>query len=222
MSHFTEFVCGYTPTIEELYEAPARVEDSLYILQILDTAGTDECGIIREEFYHQCDGYLLVFSVIDRFSLQEIKEISLSRNFSVQLLVPAMHTGNLSICRLYNKHLLQYSNSIIHLERADTNLKLDLELEPNLKEDMHSWYQVLNANSQPLQLITTADKSTHTIRITTLTNLCAEVAQEYISDAVQVQFDWSKWTWTRVVTLIGLGLDQVLLESNFKLMLWIQ
>ncbi|KAI6648110.1 Ras-related protein R-Ras2 isoform X2 [Oopsacas minuta] len=70
-----EFVCGYTPTIEEVYEAPARVEDSLYILQILDTAGTNECGIIREDFYHQCDGYLLVFSVIDRFSLQEIKEI---------------------------------------------------------------------------------------------------------------------------------------------------
>ncbi|KAI6661291.1 Ras protein [Oopsacas minuta] len=61
--------------VEEVYEAPARVKDSLYILQILDTAGTDECGIIREEFYHQCDGYLLVFSVIDRFNLQEIREI---------------------------------------------------------------------------------------------------------------------------------------------------
>ncbi|KAI6661289.1 BAI1-associated protein 3-like [Oopsacas minuta] len=34
---------------------------------------------------------------------------------------------------------------------------------------------------RPLQLTTTVDESTHTIRITTLTNLCAEVAQDLIT-----------------------------------------
>ncbi|KAI6651804.1 Ras-related protein R-Ras2 [Oopsacas minuta] len=79
---------------EEVYETPARVEDSLYILQILDTAGTDECGIIREDFYHQCDGYLLVFSVIDRFSLQEIKEIQKDIKRYVNLSIPFLVVGN--------------------------------------------------------------------------------------------------------------------------------
>ncbi|KAI6645728.1 hypothetical protein LOD99_12991 [Oopsacas minuta] len=89
-----EFVCGYTPTIEEVYETPARVEDSLYILQILDTAGTDECGIIREQFYHQCDGYLLLFSVTDRFSLQEIKEIQKDIKRQVNRSIPFLVVGN--------------------------------------------------------------------------------------------------------------------------------
>ena len=89
-----EFVSGYTPTIEEVYEAPAKVDDSLYILQILDTAGTDECGIIREQFYHQCDGYLLVFSVTDRYSLQEIKKIQTEIKRQMPRAIPFLVVGN--------------------------------------------------------------------------------------------------------------------------------
>ena len=89
-----EFVSGYTPTLEEVYEAPAKVDDSQYILQILDTAGTDECGVIREQFYHQCDGYLLVFSVTDRFSLQEIKKIQTDIKRQVPRAIPFLVVGN--------------------------------------------------------------------------------------------------------------------------------
>ena len=89
-----EFVCGYTPTIEEVYETPAKVEDSLYLLQILDTAGTEECSIIREQFYHQCDGYLLVFSVTDRFSLQEIKEMQNEIRRQTRRSIPFLVVGN--------------------------------------------------------------------------------------------------------------------------------
>ena len=89
-----EFVSGYTPTLEEVYEAPAKVDESLYILQILDTAGTDECGVIREQFYHQCDGYLLVFSVTDRFSLQEVKKIQTEIKRQVPRAIPFLLVGN--------------------------------------------------------------------------------------------------------------------------------
>ena len=89
-----EFFSGYTPTIEEVYEAPANVDGTQYILQILDTSGTDECGIIREQFYHQCDGYLLVYSVTDRFSLHEIKKIQNEIKRQVPRPIPFLVVGN--------------------------------------------------------------------------------------------------------------------------------
>ena len=63
----------------------------------------------------------------------------------------------------------------------NTELDLKNEIEPNIKEDIHSWYQILNANSQPFQMTTSEVNSTMTVKVTSLTNLCAEVAQDLIT-----------------------------------------
>ena len=67
------------------------------------------------------------------------------------------------------------------IERVNTDLELKNEIETNIKEDINSWYQVLNANAQPFQMTNTEKTSTMTMRVTTLTNLCAEVAQDLIA-----------------------------------------
>ena len=78
---------------------------------------------------------------------------------------------------------MQVFNAFIYLylERLSTDTELSLEIQPNIKEDIHSWYQVMNANSQPLQLTNSPTTFTQTIRVTALTNLCSEVAQDLIT-----------------------------------------
>ena len=73
------------------------------------------------------------------------------------------------------------------LERVNTDLELKNEIEPHMREDIHSWYQVMNANSQPFQSINPEETSTMTVKVKTLTNLCAEVAQDLVSVFVLYQ-----------------------------------
>ena len=63
----------------------------------------------------------------------------------------------------------------------NTELDLKKEIEPNIKKDIHGWFQVLNANSQPFKTTDAEVTPTMTVRVTTLTDLCAEVAQDLIT-----------------------------------------
>ncbi|KAI1232591.1 hypothetical protein IHE44_0006419 [Lamprotornis superbus] len=55
------FVTDYDPTIEDSYTK-----------QFLDTAGQEEFGAMREQYMRTGEGFLLVFSVTDRGSFEEI------------------------------------------------------------------------------------------------------------------------------------------------------
>lgn len=44
-------------------------------VEILDTAGQDEYTPLRETFMHTGDGFLLVYSIIDDQTLEELREI---------------------------------------------------------------------------------------------------------------------------------------------------
>ena len=149
-----EFVCGYTPTIEEVYETPTKVEDSLYLLQILDTAGTDECGIMREQFYHQCDGYLLVFSVTDRFSLQEIKEMQNEIKRQTRRSIPFLVVGNkmdLSDSRKISSDEGETIASVLGGDYIETSAKFHI----NVDRVFHTLVRKIQQNNK------VAEKKTH-------------------------------------------------------------
>ena len=44
-------------------------------MEILDTAGQDEYTPLRETFMHTGDGFLLVYSIIDDQTLEELRAI---------------------------------------------------------------------------------------------------------------------------------------------------
>ena len=85
------------------------------------------------------------------------------------------------IQKQYNEYTKQWYKSIINfsIERIDTKLELKNVIESSIKVDIHSWYEVMNA--KPLQRIDDGDISTLTVRVSTLTNLCAEVAEDLIT-----------------------------------------
>lgn len=66
------FVTDYDPTIEDSYMKQCIIDDAVARLDILDTAGQEEFSAMREQYMRSGEGFLLVFSVTDRSSFDEI------------------------------------------------------------------------------------------------------------------------------------------------------
>lgn len=66
------FVTDYDPTIEDSYTKHCVIGYRAAWLDILDTAGQEEFGAMREQCMMTGKGFLLVFSVTDRGSFEEI------------------------------------------------------------------------------------------------------------------------------------------------------
>ncbi|XP_023343132.1 ras-like protein 2 [Eurytemora carolleeae] len=66
------FVTDYDPTIEDSYTKQCIVDDKVAKLDILDTAGQEEFSAMREQYMRSGEGFLLVFSLTDRNSFEEI------------------------------------------------------------------------------------------------------------------------------------------------------
>ncbi|RYH16419.1 hypothetical protein EON65_30095 [archaeon] len=61
--------------MEESYQTTADVDGKALQVEILDTAGQDEYTPLRETFMHTGDGFLLVYSIVDDQTLEELREI---------------------------------------------------------------------------------------------------------------------------------------------------
>ncbi|KAH9489160.1 Ras- protein R-Ras2 [Bulinus truncatus] len=66
------FVTDYDPTIEDSYTKQCVIDNHVARLDILDTAGQEEFSAMREQYMRSGEGFLLVYSVIDRSSFEEI------------------------------------------------------------------------------------------------------------------------------------------------------
>ncbi|XP_034046256.1 ras-related protein R-Ras [Thalassophryne amazonica] len=68
------FVSDYDPTIEDSYTKICNVDGKETRLDILDTAGQEEFGAMREQYMRSGEGFLLVFALNDRGSYHEIQK----------------------------------------------------------------------------------------------------------------------------------------------------
>ncbi|XP_063696517.1 ras-like protein 2 [Culicoides brevitarsis] len=66
------FVTDYDPTIEDSYTKQCVIDDIPCKLDILDTAGQEEFSAMREQYMRSGEGFLLVFSVTDHSSFDEM------------------------------------------------------------------------------------------------------------------------------------------------------
>ncbi|XP_035662216.1 ras-related protein R-Ras2-like [Branchiostoma floridae] len=66
------FVTDYDPTIEDSYTKQCVIDDEVARLDILDTAGQEEFSAMREQYMRTGEGFVLVFSVTDRGSFDEV------------------------------------------------------------------------------------------------------------------------------------------------------
>ncbi|THH16406.1 hypothetical protein EUX98_g9304 [Antrodiella citrinella] len=68
-SHFVE---EYDPTIEDSYRKQCVIDEEVALLDVLDTAGQEEYGAMREQYMRTGEGFLLVYSITSRNSFEEI------------------------------------------------------------------------------------------------------------------------------------------------------
>ncbi|KAG8201457.1 hypothetical protein JTE90_024327 [Oedothorax gibbosus] len=66
------FVTDYDPTIEDSYTKQCVIDGQVARLDILDTAGQEEFSAMREQYMRSGEGFLLVFSVTDNNSMDEM------------------------------------------------------------------------------------------------------------------------------------------------------
>ncbi|THH10872.1 hypothetical protein EW145_g1011 [Phellinidium pouzarii] len=73
----SHFVDEYDPTIEGTslcysYRKQCVIDDEVALLDVLDTAGQEEYGAMREQYMRTGEGFLLVYSITSRSSFEEI------------------------------------------------------------------------------------------------------------------------------------------------------
>ncbi|OWB86960.1 hypothetical protein B5S33_g5688 [[Candida] boidinii] len=95
----SEFANEYDPTIEDSYRHYCDIDSNPVSLDILDTAGQEEYSSMRDLYMKTGEGFLLVFSLTDRNTFEEIS------NFYNQIMrvkgettsfVPSILVGNKS------------------------------------------------------------------------------------------------------------------------------
>lgn len=69
------FVTDYDPTIEDSYTKQCLIDGDVCKLDVLDTAGQEEFSAMREQYMRTGDGFVLVFSVTDRASFDEVHRL---------------------------------------------------------------------------------------------------------------------------------------------------
>ncbi|KAJ3323364.1 Ras GTPase [Boothiomyces sp. JEL0866] len=70
-----EFTNEYDPTIEENYRKNVTVDSSQCTAYIIDTAGQHEYKALRDQHLKDGKGFLLVFAMNDKSSLEEVKQL---------------------------------------------------------------------------------------------------------------------------------------------------
>lgn len=68
------FVEDYDPTIEDSYIQHTDIDGQWCILDVLDTAGQEEFSAMREQYMRTGDGFLVVYSVTDKGSFENVPQ----------------------------------------------------------------------------------------------------------------------------------------------------
>merc|ERR1712020_514258 len=69
------FVEKYDPTIEDSYRKQVEVDNCLCMLEILDTAGTEQFTAMRDLYMKNGNGFVLVYSITTQSSFMDLMEL---------------------------------------------------------------------------------------------------------------------------------------------------
>ena len=70
-----KFLTVYDPTIEDSYRKQQEVDGQQYMLDIIDTAGTEQFRAMRDLYMRNGEGFVLVYSITSKATLDELLEI---------------------------------------------------------------------------------------------------------------------------------------------------
>ncbi|KAJ7578144.1 ras family-domain-containing protein [Mycena floridula] len=106
------FVDEYDPTIEDSYRKQCVIDGEVALLDVLDTAGQEEYGAMRETYMRTGEGFLLVYSITSRSSFEEMS------NFHQQVL-RVKDMDSFPVVVVANKSDLEYQRQVGSNEGRD-------------------------------------------------------------------------------------------------------
>lgn len=116
----SHFVDEYDPTIEDSYRKQCVIDEEVALLDILDTAGQEEYSAMREQYMRTGEGFLLVYSIIDKNSFDEI------RGFHSQIL-RVKDTDSFPMVLVGNKADLEQERAVLEEDRVATGKSLKIK-----------------------------------------------------------------------------------------------
>jgi len=69
------FVEKYDPTIEDSYRKPLEVDAEQYMLEILDTAGTEQFTAMRDLYMKNGQGFVLAYSIVAQSTFNDLPDL---------------------------------------------------------------------------------------------------------------------------------------------------
>ncbi|KAK5575591.1 hypothetical protein RB653_006724 [Dictyostelium firmibasis] len=106
------FVHYYDPTIEDSYRKQCVIDDQVYMLDVLDTAGQDELTAMRDQWIRSCEGFILVYSVTSRSSFDQIA-------FFKEQIYRVLDSEDVPIMMIGNKSDLENERQVTYQEGKD-------------------------------------------------------------------------------------------------------
>eukprot|EP00056_Hartaetosiga_gracilis_P001136 m.42421 g.42421 ORF g.42421 m.42421 type:complete len:194 (+) comp10514_c0_seq1:164-745(+) len=136
----SHFVDEYDPTIEDSYRKQCVIDEEVALLDILDTAGQEEYSAMREQYMRTGEGFLLVYSIIDKNSFEEIQ------TFHSQIL-RVKDKDNFPMILVGNKSDLDSERQVTQKEGEDLALKLKItQVETSAKQRLnvdHAFHELV-------------------------------------------------------------------------------
>lgn len=134
----SHFVDEYDPTIEDSYRKQCMVDDQPALLDVLDTAGQEEYLAMREQYMRTGEGFLLVYLINLRHSLEEL------HSFYEQILrvkdadqVPVIVVGNK--CDLELERQISYEEGLLVANAFGCHfLEASAKQRINVEESFHA------------------------------------------------------------------------------------
>ena len=70
-----QFIDKYDPTVEDSYTKQIEVDGEQYMLEIMDTAGSEILTAMRDLYMKMGQGFLIVFSIVQESTFKDIPDI---------------------------------------------------------------------------------------------------------------------------------------------------
>jgi Ras-related protein Rap-2C len=111
-----QFVSGcfmekYDPTIEDFYRKEIEVDNSPCVLEILDTAGTEQFASMRDLYIKNGQGFVVVYSLTNHQTFQDIKPMK-------ELITRVKGSERVPILLVGNKADLEHQREVSQAEGA--------------------------------------------------------------------------------------------------------
>lgn len=156
----SHFVDEYDPTIEDSYRKQCTIDDEQVLLDVLDTAGQEEYLAMREQYMRTGEGFLLVYSINLRNSLEELT------GFYEQILrvkdsdlVPVMVVGNKCDLEIERQVLFEEGQALANqfgCKFLETSAKQRINVEEAFYDLVRSIRDKNEAQEEPVAAVAVA------------------------------------------------------------------